>query len=542
MNLFLTFFLLLYQLAFGLRNRQITLQHGKILGGSMTDTVNVYLRGNAHDYDNWAENLGAGPGWSAQAVLPYFLRTENNTDPAVVAAAPAYVHSTSGPLKVSTVPNPDPITTKWLNAVVGMGWPKTDFADFYHQYGVSLPQTTQSPNNWTRETTATVFIEPVLGTRTNLHLLLNAHVTRILFNNSPNSGSPMMTTGLRATGVEFSRPDGTLTTVRARKEVILSAGSLNSPQILMLSGVGPRDHLNSLGIPVLADLPVGSTLYDHPKIPLDFTVNNASDITLTGDVFGAMNVQNLYQFYLYATGPLSRKAYTYTYFGTGVNGDQEWPDAISYQLISQVYPDMDVQVSGYDQSRADQWRTYFNQWADASNHIYLSMLLFRTLSSGSVRLASRNPYDAPLIDPAVFSVRQDLDATVRAMSILFQQTETPIGRQLYSYSRLPVPGCTFCTDGRPISACLSYLTCVAQQVTLVDYHEVGSNRMGNASSPDAVVDERLRVRGIGSLRIIDASVMPAIPTTPMNTPTMMVAEKGVHMLQQDWGLAGPNLN
>ncbi len=510
----------------------------------MTDTINVYSRGNAHDYDAWANALGAGTGWSAQSVLPYFRRTENNTDPAVVAAAPAYVHSTSGPVKVSTVPNPDPITTKWLNAVVGMGWPKADFADLYHQYGISLPQTTQSPNNWTRETTATVFIEPVLGTRTNLHLLLNAHVTRILFNNNnanQNPGFPMMT-NLRATGVEFSRPDGTLTTVRARREVILSAGSLNSPQILMLSGVGPRDHLNSLGIPVLADLPVGSTLYDHPKVPLDFTVNNASDITLTNDVFGALNVQNLYQFYLYAAGPLARKAYTYTYFATGINGDQQWPDAISYQLISQVNPDMNLQIAGYDQSRADQWREYFGQWADASNHIWLSMLLFRTLSSGSVRLASRNPYDAPLIDPAVFNVRQDLDATVRAMSILFQQTETPIGRQLYSYSRLPVPGCTFCTDGRPISACFSYLTCVAQQVTLVDYHEVGSNRMGNASSPDTVVDERLRVRGIGSLRIIDASVMPAVPNCNTNTPTMMVAEKGVHMLQQDWGLAGPNLN
>ncbi len=517
------------------------MQHGKILGGSMTDTINVYSRGNAHDYDHWAGHLGAGPGWSAQSVLPYFRRTENNTDPAVVAAtaAPAHVHSTSGPMKVSTVPNPDPITTKWLDAVVGMGWPKADLADLYHQYGVSLPQTTQSPNNWTRETTATVFIEPILGTRTNLHLLLNAHVTRILFNNSPNLGFPMMTNDLRATGVEFSRPDGTLTTtVRARKEVILSAGSLNSPQILMLSGIGPRDHLNSLEIPVLADLPVGSTLYDHPKVPLDFTVNNASDITLTNDVFGALNIPNLYQFYLYAEGPLARKAITYTYLATGVNGDRKWPDAISYQQISQPNPDMDLQVAGYDQSRADQWREYFGQWAETSNHIWLSVLLFRPRSSGSVRLASRNPYDAPLVDPAVFSRRQDLEATVRAMAILFRQTETPVGRQLYSYSGLPVPGCTFCTeDGRPISSCLSYLTCVAQQVTVVDYHEVGSNRMGNASSVDAVVDERLKVRGIGSLRIIDASVMPAVPNCNTNTPTMMVAEKGVHMVQQDWGLA-----
>ena len=545
---------------FGLADHRVPCPRGKIFGGSHAINNAGYTRGNFRDYDAWESVYGA-TGWNYRTLLPYFLRTENNTDPAVVAAAPRF-HSTTGPLEISTPPNLDPIIGRWLNAVQQLGWPLSDYGNLEQQFGVTVLQCTQSATNWTRQTTASAYVEVNIA-RPNLHVLLHAHVTRVLFEGDSSSSNTTSntTTPPTATGVEYVRPDdeGNRTyTVSARREVILSAGSINSPQILMLSGIGHQDHLSSLGIATRVELPVGDNLAEHFLVPFDFLVTNASDIGYGRHLYYNLNAANLYAFFTNASGPLQRLPFMETYIGTGVNGNTDWPDGVLYMLINQgrrifeklqnlflflflltipppfpVSPSVDAVIDSYDQSRREEWRQYLTQFVNDDRHIWVGISMFRPLSRGTVRLASSDPLRYPLIDPAYFSVTQDMVASVKTISTGFKIIESPYFAPYVQYSALPLPGCSFCTDGRPMSQCASYLTCALQTYTLTTYHPVGSNRMGNASSADAVVDERLRVRGVSRLRVIDSSVMPLMPNANPNAATMMLAERAVDILRED---------
>lgn len=181
----------------------------------------------------------------------------------------------------------------------------------------------------------------------------------------------------------------------------------------------------------------------------------------------------------------------------------------------------------------DDFTRYWGQFENDNRHFVISVVLFRPRSTGTVRLASSNPFSAPLIDPAYFSDRNDLVSVVNAMSQSMGLIETI--PQYMTYTALPTPGCRFCNDGNPVSRCISYLTCTAQQMTFTSWHPVGSCRMGNATSVDAVVDERLRVRGFRRLRVIDSSILPAIVNSNPNAATMMIAERGVQMVRDDNG-------
>lgn len=216
--------------AFGLNNRQVPVVRGRVFGGSHTLNFVGYIRNNVKEWDSWESEYGA-TGWNYDTIFPYFLRTENNTDPAVVAARPN-LHSTSGPLEISTAPDPQPILNRWVDAATRLGWPRVDFSDGRKQYGTGILQTTQSASNWTRQTTASAFIEVNIA-RPNLHVLLNSQVTRVLFDTSTFGSSSQP----RAVGVEYVRAsDGRSFQIFANREVILSAGVINSPQLLMLSG------------------------------------------------------------------------------------------------------------------------------------------------------------------------------------------------------------------------------------------------------------------------------------------------------------------
>ena len=313
-----------YKTAFGYRDRRLSIRRGKMLGGSGAINLGAYTRGNRRCYDNWAQQYGA-TGWSYSEVLQYFLRSENNTDPAVVAANP-HCHSTQGPLEISTVPNPDPIQLRMRDAAHRLGWPLTDFSNMEEQYGTSILQATQSATNWTRQSTASAFVEVNID-RPNLHVLVNSYVTKIIFNN--HSGTPT------ATGVEFIQNNHTLYQVNATKEVIISAGPINTPQLLMLSGVGPDEHLALFDIPLVVDLPVGNNLYDHLLVALDYFVKNESDINWSGRYFD-LDTQSMYNFLRHQTGPLTRLSLLETYIATGINGDRNWPDGMMYLIINQI--------------------------------------------------------------------------------------------------------------------------------------------------------------------------------------------------------------
>ncbi|CAG2100827.1 unnamed protein product, partial [Medioppia subpectinata] len=237
------------QTSAGLAYPNFFISRGKVLGGSSVTNWDIYNRGNRRDYDNWAQSYGL-TDWTYDNVLPYFLMSENNTD-ASVAANTAY-HNTGGPIHVSTETIPDPVVVSFIEAANSLGIPILDI-NGEQQFGTTIAQMFWNNSTGIKSTTANAYIERY--NRTNLRVLTRAHVRKILIDNS-SANTP------RAYGVVYSRNGVDDVVAVANREVIVSSGPINSPQVLMLSGIGPRDHLQSLNIPVVADLPVGDNLHD----------------------------------------------------------------------------------------------------------------------------------------------------------------------------------------------------------------------------------------------------------------------------------------
>ncbi|CAG2111166.1 unnamed protein product, partial [Medioppia subpectinata] len=300
----------------------------------------------------------------------------------------------------------------------------------------ALIQQAASPTNWTRASTASSYIEPIVRTRNNIHVITRSLVTRILLSN---------TNGLTATGVEFSR-NGQTYQVNARREVILSAGGTNSPQILMLSGIGPRQHLQDMGIPVQMDLPVGNNLMDHILIPMDYLVQNQSDIQWSRNLDQIMTVQNLYDYYVNNNGPLVQLPTVLTYHSSRFNDNPDWPDGIRATLTSQIGTNISSILADYGQN-VDEWADYWNGLAGDQRHFWVFYAVYRPRSRGTVRLASSNPRDAPLIDPNYYAENYDLGVVVDTMSTGMRMTEQPFFRQFARIYNRTIPGCQMCDSG-----------------------------------------------------------------------------------------------
>ncbi len=243
-------------------------------------------------------------------------------------------HCLAGPVQVSTVPNIDPIFSRWNSVARRSGWNSTD-VNGPDQYGSVVLQATQSPLNWTRQSAYNAYIEPIILERqNNLQVVVNAHVTRILFDQNYTKNTPT------AVGVEFvllSKVQNKTFTVKTRKEVIISGGTVNSPQILMLSGIGPKEHLKEVGVsPLIADLPgVGSSLSEHFIVPFDFLLDNQTELGWTSGSDSLSTVQNFYNFFVRSYGPLTRYPGLEMYIASGVNGDRDWPDGMLYLVYNQ---------------------------------------------------------------------------------------------------------------------------------------------------------------------------------------------------------------
>ncbi|XP_017491538.1 PREDICTED: L-sorbose 1-dehydrogenase-like, partial [Rhagoletis zephyria] len=431
-------------------NNRIVYPRGKVMGGSSTTNYAIYNRGNRLDFDNWANYYGLTE-WSYQNVLPYFLRSEHNYNDKYVRNSPQ-THSTTGPMAISSPPHPDPILLHYMDAWNNAGVPYTDF-NGPNQPGTTLIQQAISPNNWTRSSTTNAFIEPIITSRANsLHVVTRAHVTRLLFNNNTANG-------LQAAGVEFVRRGQTYS-VYARREVILSAGATNTPQILILSGIGPRSHLQDLGIPVQVDLPVGENLQDHILLPTDYLVNNASDIQYSRNIDGILTVQNLYNYYVNNEGPIIQLPVVLTYHSTRGNDNPAWPDSVMATLTDQIGPEVLALIPGMNNQ--PQWTEYYTPLLNDQRHFYVYYAIYRPRSRGTVRLQSRNPFDAPLIDPAYFTDPYDLAVAVDVLSAGMSMAEGDYFRRYGRIYDRPLPGCAPCTDGRPYYQCYTYLACVAR--------------------------------------------------------------------------------
>ncbi|QWC85485.1 GMC family oxidoreductase N-terminal domain-containing protein [Nocardioidaceae bacterium] len=443
----------------------------KALGGCSSMNAMIYIRGNRHDQDTWRDTYGA-EGWGYDDCLPYFKKSEGNTrlgDP---------YHGTDGPLHVEDRTYTHDLTHAFVESAVAAGHKPTDDFNGETQEGAGLYQTTTK--NGVRWSTAKGYLDPVRE-RPNLTIATHALATKVL------------TDGLRASGVAY-RVGSEERTATATREVLLCGGAINSPQLLMLSGIGPASHLAEHGILVVMDSPgVGSNLQDHPATPMIWHTRGTSDLAQFSTVL------NLLRWKVRGTGPLSSNV--------GEGG------MFFHTRDGLPAPDMQVHVaaSGF----------FDNGMHEPTSRMFTAApTLVHVESRGSVRLRSADPSWYPAIDAGYFDDSRDLDAMVSACRTVWDICSSgPVAEYLTSPWELPAD---------PSDADLE--THVRKHTQTL-YHPVATCAMGDGE--DAVVDARLRVRGVAGLRVVDASVMPEVPRGNTNAPTIMVAEKAADLIKAD---------
>jgi choline dehydrogenase len=436
-----------------LNDRRLYHPRGKTLGGSSSLNGMIYIRGHPSDYDGWAD-MG-NDGWGYDDILPYFKRAEH------FEPGDGEYHGEGGPLNVAEQVEPHPVSEALVDAMAEVGIDHNPDFNADRQAGSGFYHLTQKDGE--RCSSAAAYITPVLD-RSNLTVETEAQVTSVTFD------------GDRAVGVEYDH-DGTTRTAEAREEIVLSAGAINSPQLLMLSGIGPADHLRDHGIEVRADRPgVGRNLQDHLKLGVVYEQTDGPP----------------------APAPTSNVVET----GCFVRTDDDLPAPDLQFHNAPVY------LLEHGLGAPDDDRTFFTMMPTQ----------IRPESSGTVRLASADPHESPVIDPEYLSADGDIEPLVEGVKLAREIADTDALKPYCGPEVHPGPDVTSEEGIREF---------VRNHASTV-YHPVGTCKMGDDEM--AVVDDRLRVRGVDGLRVVDASVMPRIVGGNTNAPTIAIAEKAADLL------------
>ncbi|XP_069698999.1 glucose dehydrogenase [FAD, quinone]-like [Periplaneta americana] len=470
---------------------------GKMVSGTGGMQGMMYTRGNQKIYNDWAQ--AGNEGWSYEDVLPYFIKAENNKDSGELEEG---YHGFEGPLVVQYFPHHPLLAEAIAEAGVELGY-RTGDLNGLNQTGVAIAQ--MMVEDGLRGSTSRMYLRKA-NQRENLDVAIDSHVTKIIIDQNTKL----------ATGLEFIDKNGAKKTVYAKKEVILSAGAIGSPQLLLLSGVGPTADLEALGIEVIQDLPVGQNLHNHVSAGLGFLINDTSYEMLT--------LETLSDFLETHTGPMSGTGLTQT---TGFLLSKYATDGV---------PDLQVFFDGFlagcSRTGLDDECTNGQLGPDNCGKRYINARPTNILprSKGYLTLKSKDPLDYPLIYANYFSDEHDVDVLVDGIKLIIELTQTQaLQRWGFELITTPAEGC----EGPPFGSD-EYWKCLVQRHTGPENHQAGTCKMGPAGDATAVIDPQLRVHGIPNLRVIDASSFPYVPNSNPISSIVMLAEKGSDLIKNDW--------
>lgn len=451
-------------------NRSLYIPRGKSLGGSTSMNAMLYVRGRPLDYDLWVD--AGADGWGWDDVLPYFVKSEDN------ARGASEFHGAGGELRVSEQRSPRPLDRALIDASVAAGIPRIADYNGPEQDGVAMFQVTQ--RNGQRWSAADAFLRPAMK-RPNLTVVTRALVTGVELE------------GARATGVRYADKRGRAQVAHASREVILAAGAIGSPQILMLSGIGPASDLSAVGVEVRHDLPgVGANLQDHPFVTLIWEVTDQKTL------YGADKPKGLAEWVLRRTGPLSSSV----------------AEVVAFVRTRSGLPAADIQFH--------MGAAYYDDHGQATYDGHCGVIapvLVSPKARGRLWLRSSDPSDKPRILTNSLAEPEDVDSLIAGMELAREIAGSePMRSQLVKELK----------PGPELSDRAGLEEDLRRRLMLI-YHPVGTCRMGRGE--DAVVDPELRVRGIDGLRVVDASVFPIIPGGNTNAPTIMVAERASDLIR-----------
>ena len=444
---------------------------GKTLGGSSAMNAMLYVRGHAWDYDHWRQ-LG-NDGWGFNDVLPFFKKAENNERGA------SDLHGVGGPLNVADQVSALKINDAFLTASEQAGHKRVSDFNGPEQEGVGYFQVTQK--NQQRCSAASAYLRPAVAWGTNVTVITGALTGRIILD------------GKRAMGVRYV-VEGREEVARASREIILCGGAVNSPQLLMLSGIGPADHLRAAGAPVLHDLPgVGANLQDH-------LASTVLQFCKTRDTYGTSSpLVSLAQYVLSKKGP----------------GTSPIAESGGFLHTRPGLSAPDIQLHFLPALVLNHGRTRIKR-----NGYSLHVCALRPESTGTIRLNSMDPNEHPLIDANYLAVRQDLDTLIAGVKL---------GREIFAQSGFDPYRADEFQPGAAVKSDAELEQWIRAKCETI-YHPVGTCKMGPDNDAMAVVDSQLRVRGLEGLRVVDASVMPTLVGGNTNAPTIMIAEKAAAMM------------
>jgi choline dehydrogenase len=449
-----------------LNDRQVYWPRGKVLGGSSSINIMVYIRGHKYDYDQWAEQ--GNPGWNYADVLPYFKKSERQQH------GGSEYHGADGPLHVADLRSPNALSRTFVKAGIQVGLPPNDDFNGTMQEGVGLAQVTQ--RRGIRDSTADAYLRPALN-RPNLSVVTGALVQRIIFEDK------------RAVGVAYKQQEREVQ-VRASREVLVCAGAVNSPQLLLLSGIGAGDQLQTFDIPVVAHLPgVGENLQDHLLVPVGYACTRPVSLA------GAASLSNLLKFRLFRKGLLTSNI----------------GEAGAFYKTRQDLPAPDLEIA-------------FTPAAFRNPKVHgftVGSILLAPKSRGYIALRSPDPEQYPAIQPNYLDHTEDIDVLIEGVKLARRLAHAQAFDRYRGEEVSPGPQVQ---SDQEIAA-------FVRKIATTVYHPVGTCKMGTNTM--AVVDSALRVHGVEGLRVVDASIMPTIVHGHTNATAIMIAEKAADLIKKE---------